>query len=83
MHHVYSSVEQGGLSKNDVLRTYFVVSARVFASVEPCEIHKVAPVGEMGDDALTARSHIKSLETENPASYLHKRHLGVHLLNRV
>ena len=84
MGHLYPSVKDAGLAKDDVFGVYFVFAEGTLAIDKPYEVHHpAAAIGEVGYHTLLAGAHLKRLEAQNIAAHLYERHVARQLLDAV
>ena len=76
-------VEDCRLAKDYIFHTNLVSLFRIFATLEPHEIHDTGAIAEMGDDALFARSHLESLKTEDLTYNLNERHIACQFVDGI
>ena len=76
MLYLYAIVEDRRASEDKVILSYLIGACSILAAIEPHQIHDAGAVGEVGYDALLARSHWECLKTQDMAHYLYKRHVA-------
>jgi hypothetical protein len=82
MSNVYSPVEKGRFSEDDILFVGFVALCSKFYTLKPHKVHHASAVGEVGNETfLTTLSN--SLETENLALKLDIWHVAVDLADAI
>ena len=76
-------IKDGRLSEYQILRAYFVILFSVFAAIKPSQVADARPIGKVGHDTLLMCTHWESLETQNLAHHLYKRHVASQFVNGI
>ena len=78
-----SAAIESRFAEYDILRVHLELLRGIFDAGKPYYVRYPRSVGEVGHEALLARSAAKLLETENPSLHLHEGHVAAQFVDGV